>query len=99
VARSEASKAMNRAVILPENRIRLWPATATGTTRTEYSATTTEFPVGTGGYQRSGRICNEDSAAEILVRDTLQRERLFYISIGVSEKACESLVSTRGVRA
>jgi hypothetical protein len=40
VARSEASTAMNSAVMLPENGSSLWPATATATTRTEYSAGT-----------------------------------------------------------
>ena len=40
VARSAASRAMNGAVILPENGISLWPATATATTCTEYSVGT-----------------------------------------------------------
>jgi hypothetical protein len=37
VTRSEASRATNSVLILPENGISLWPATATSTTRTEYS--------------------------------------------------------------
>jgi hypothetical protein len=40
VARIEANTAMNSAVILPENGTSLWPATATATTGTEYSAGT-----------------------------------------------------------
>ena len=39
------ARATNSAVILPENGISLWPATATDTTRTEYS-------VGTGSADR-----------------------------------------------
>jgi hypothetical protein len=40
VARNEASRATNGAVIVAENGISLWPATATVTTRTEYSVGT-----------------------------------------------------------
>jgi hypothetical protein len=61
VARSEAGRATNRGVILPEEGTSLWPATATATTGTEFLVGTTGNRWNGAGTSRAA--CREFSAS------------------------------------